>query len=103
MLLFHEFEGTGYFSQVNEHSSGRVKKPDNGLATAIYLHLYMHVLCMYFVVLYFIDLPNKQTNKQTNWPAKSSLPTQRTHVIVPCEYGDDCRAVALSEGNLILY
>ena len=65
MLLFHEFEGTGYFSQVNEHSSGRVKKPDNGLATAIYLHMYMHVLCMYFVVLYFIDLPNKQTNKQT--------------------------------------
>ena len=63
MLLFHEFEGTGYFSQVNEHSSGRVKKPDNGLATAIYLHMYMHVLCMYFVVLYFIDLPNKQTNK----------------------------------------
>ena len=62
MLLFHEFEGTGYFSQVNEHSSGRVKKPDNGLATAIYLHMYMHVLCMYFVVLYFIDLPNKQTN-----------------------------------------
>ena len=64
MLLFHEFEGTGYFSQVNEHSSGRVKKPDNGLATAIYLHMYMHVLCMYFVVLYFIDLPNKQTNKR---------------------------------------
>ena len=58
MLLFHEFEGTGYFSQVNEHSSGRVKKPDNGLATAIYLHMYMHVLCMYFVVLYFMDLPN---------------------------------------------
>ena len=79
MLLFHEFEGTGYFSQVNEHSSGRVKKPDNGLATAIYLHMYMHVLCMYFVVLYFIDLPNKQTNKQTtahqkidhfDWPTR---------------------------------